>query len=249
MAEINGTLAIGEIVEVSTIAFTAQCLEDPRPKSPRLFDPPDFGSFVKIGSAQRNGSQEAASGPSEEEEDPFATPTPSDDFSNKFSNARLSPNTVFALVCHARMSSLDPTRRAAALGYADEAELLAHQPQLAELITTEFSGLLVAFSDEGGRLRRHLPARPPKIHSRVCACQDDEVRAVTADLRFLRPILSPAGGNLPAVPQDELIAAALRTAWRAQGGDQSYLLNAGKKLLELLSDDYDRLQAIMGSVL
>jgi hypothetical protein len=245
MAEINGTTPIGEIVEVSTTGFTAQCLTDPRPATPCLFDPPDFGSFVKIGGQGRNGSHELPQTNSGEEEDPFASQASL----LSVSETRLAPNTAFALVCHARMSSLDPTRRAGALGYADEAELLAHQPQLAELITTEFSGLLVAFTDEEGRLHRRLPARPPRIHSRVSECEEQEVRSLTADLGFLRPILAPVGGPQSAVPQDELVAAALRTAWSSHGRSQDYLLRAGKKILELLADDYGRLQAIMGSLL
>ena len=40
---------IGEIIEAGTTAFVAQCLEVPREIVPRLYDPPPFGSFVKIG--------------------------------------------------------------------------------------------------------------------------------------------------------------------------------------------------------
>ena len=40
---------IGEIIEVGTTAFVAQCLEVPREIVPCLYDPPPFGSFIKIG--------------------------------------------------------------------------------------------------------------------------------------------------------------------------------------------------------
>ncbi|HEX5323636.1 MAG TPA: hypothetical protein VFW40_07615 [Capsulimonadaceae bacterium] len=245
MAEIDGTSPIGEIVEVSTVSFTAQCLADPRPPAPCLFDPPDFGSFVKIGWSAERGMESRAVKIEVEEEDPFAAPV----LSARPEPFYLAPNITFALVCHAQMSSFDSTRRASALGYPSEAELLAHQPQLAELITTEFSGLLVAFTDPEGCLHRHLPARPPKIHARVGLCQPDETRVLTADLSFLRPLLASASGSISLAPQNELVAAALRTAWSAHGRSQAYLLEAGKKLLELLSDDYDRLQAIIESVL
>ena len=40
---------IGEIIEAGTTAFVAQCLEVPREIVSRLYDPPPFGAFVKIG--------------------------------------------------------------------------------------------------------------------------------------------------------------------------------------------------------
>src|ERR1700712_4864865 len=47
--EIVTNKPIGEIIEAGTTAFVAQCLEVPREIVPRLYDPPPFGSFVKIG--------------------------------------------------------------------------------------------------------------------------------------------------------------------------------------------------------
>lgn len=234
------TLVIGEIVEVSTLAFTAQCLKRPRPDTPCFFDPPDFGTLVKI--APSLASAPPAARNDDEEEDPFA-PAPSK------SAEYLAPNATFAVVSYARMGSLEPGRRASALGYADESELFAHQPQLAELITTEFSGILIAHTDDTGRLLRYLPPRPPRIHSRVAPCTAEEARAITADASFLRTLIGPSVAGLPSVPQDELASAALRAAWAAHDRSQAYLVDAGKRLLELLADDYERFQAIMGGVL
>ena len=39
---------IGEIIEAGTMAFVAQCLEVPRQITPKLYDPPPLGAFVKL---------------------------------------------------------------------------------------------------------------------------------------------------------------------------------------------------------
>ena len=232
----------GEIIEVSTTAFVAQCLEVPRASAPRLFDPPDLGAFVRIGPRDPGNNPEM---PEEtEEEDPFAAPR-----AQNLGAALLPPNTTYAVVAHARTSSLEPSRRPSALGYEDEDSLRAHQPQIFELLTTEFSGLLIGYTDEDGRLRRHLPPRPPRVHSRVGLCGAREQRALTDDVTFLRHVLSPMTGGLAAAPPDELAAACLRAAWAARGYDEIYIVEAGKVLMQLLADDYDRLQAILRSVL
>jgi hypothetical protein len=242
----KNTPTIGEIIDVTTLAFTAHCLEDPRPTSPCFYDPPAFGSFVRISAVSGTVDPPHPISDGEKEEvDPFATPA-------SFSPAAevlLSSNTVYAIVCHQRMGSLDPSRRPSALGYPDQDSLLAHQPQLAELIATEFCGLLIAHTDGEGRLRRFLPPRPPRIHCRVAECDMQEVRALTAEPSFLRSLLAQSIGGLPAVPQDELAAAALRSAWAAQDHSQAYIVSAGKKLLEFLADDYERFQAIMAGIL
>lgn len=67
---------IGEIIEAGTTAFVAQCLEVPREIVPRLYDPPPFGSFVKLGKPTPilepipNAPEPLDAG--DEEEDPFA---------------------------------------------------------------------------------------------------------------------------------------------------------------------------------
>lgn len=231
---------IGEIIEAATTAFVAQCLEVPRQIVPKLYDPPPLGAFVKIG-RPRQAAPEAKE--VDEEDDPFALPLAS-------SAAPPSDPAIYALVFAASTSSLEPNRRPSALGFADEDELSREQPQIFELLRTEFSGLLVAYSEGDGKpLRRHLPPRPPRIHSRVYPCDADEIRALTDDLSFLRVILLPSGGALPGVPADELAAACLRQARDVSFDDRAFLLRAGKTLAALLAEDYDRLQAILRSVI
>ena len=243
-------LPVGEIVEAGTTAFVAQCLEVPRHIMPKLYDPPPFGSFVKIGGMSPPAVPEASPPPAldapEGEPDPFDTPPlapPSLEMSPL-------PAATYALVFNACTSSLEPSRRPSALGFADEDEMRRQQPQIFELLRTEFSGLLIAYSPgDGGALRRHLPPRPPRIHSRVYECSPDDVRLLTADLGFLRGILLGASGVLGGAPADELAAACLRQARAAHPGDEAFLLGAGRTLAQILADDYERLQAILRSVL
>ena len=235
---------IGEIIEAGTTAFVAQCLEVPREIVPRLYDPPPFGSFVKIGKPAPVTPPPAPLGIADDsEEDPFALPpdTPA---------LPALPPAVYALVYGANTASLEPNRRPSALGFADEDEMRKQQPQIFELLRTEFSGLLIAYSEGGGKpLRRHLPPLPPRIHSRVYPCTPEETRVLTEDLSFLRPVLLPSGGALAGVPSDELAAACLRLARESHPDDQAFLLRAGRTLATLLASDYERLQAILRNVL
>jgi hypothetical protein len=236
---------IGEIVESSTLTFVAQCLEVPRRAEPRLFDPPPFGSFVKV---SRTASTPAVDASPEldtgDEVDPFA--------SSAHSGAEqisLAP-AVYALVYAAETTSIEPNRRPAALGYEDEDDLRRQQPQIFELLRTDFSGLMVAHSIGGDKgLRRYVPPTPPRIHARVYRCQPEEVRALTEDLSFLRSVLAPAGSAVVGLPADELASACLREARAVQHDDARYLLRAGKALAAILAEDYERLQAILRNVI
>jgi hypothetical protein len=250
---------IGEIVEAGTTAFVAQCIKVPNAPIPELHDPPALGAFVKIVQGRVPtltlvGAEESLPSPllgaggllDTEEDDPFAAPLLTQTAPE---NVRLSAAT-YALVYGASTTSLEPNRRPSALGFADEDELRMEQPQIFELLRTEFSGLLIAYStgDEKG-LRRHLPPTPPRIHSRVYPCRPEEVRALTEDLSFLRGVLLPSGGVLSGVSSDELIAACLRRAREVQHDDDKFLQDAGRMLAALLTEDYDRLRAILRAIL
>ena len=244
---------IGEIIEAGTMAFVAQCLEVPRQIISKLYDPPPLGAFVKLCKPPREVPTPPELGlllvgGEADEEDPFA---PSRGRGGDPASAGTPlPAATYALVYGANTSSLEPNRRPSALGFADEDEMRDQQPQIFELLRTEFSGLLIAYAPGDGKaLRRHLPPTPPRIHSRVYVCDAAEVRALTEDLSFLRALLLPSGGALSGVPTDELVAACLRGAREAQRNDQEFLLRAGRTLATLLPEDYDRLQAILKAVI
>ena len=191
---------IGEIIEAGTTAFVAQCLEVPREIVPRLYDPPPFGSFVKIGKAAPPVT--AAEAPplgiasDAEEEDPFATA-----FDAPAPVARLGlgmPPAVYALVYGANTASLEPNRRPSALGFADEDEMRLQQPQIFELLRTEFSGLLIAYSEGGRQAPAPSPAAAAAAHP--------------------QPGLSMQPGRNPAADRRFVVSASHSAAVRRSAG-------------------------------
>ncbi len=241
----DDSIVLGEVVEAATASFVAQCVDCERTEERQLFEPPEFGSLIKI--RQPRASSDATPAEiteSEDESDPFLTLSAAP-ISPRHSVVSL-PGTLYAAVSHASMTALDAGRRPTALGYADEDELRRHQPQIFELITTEFAGVLLAYSDGDGRLRRSLPPRPPRLHSRVLPCTDQEVVALTEDLQFMRRILN--GSIKMEASATDLCAAILRHAWAARKFQPAYLQQAGLQLSALLGSDYESLQTILTSV-
>ncbi len=223
--------ALGEVVEASTAYFRAQC-----PRS-RLHEPPELGAFVKItprGTFDPGGPAPQEVDATDETEDPFADPP-----------ARAAPpppapdGTLYAVVCLATTGPGEPGRRAAAYGL-DEESLRAQQPQIFELLCTEFVARPVACV-EAGRYRLALPPRPPRLHAPVAACAAPEAFAIADAPDFLRAVLAfPVETNA-----DEIIAACLRHAFRERREDFSFLVRAGKRLALLLRDEPERLSALL----
>ena len=169
------------------------------------------------------------------EADPFADPLP--ESAPVLDSA--PDGTLYALVCFALTGSIEPGRRAAAYGL-EEDELHRQQPQIVALLATEFAAIHVGYAQEG-RIRPHLPPRPPRLHARVWECTPHEIRALTESSDFLRPMLVPTGEVSP----DELIAACLRNAYLCRERDTAYLVRMGKQLAMLLRDDPERLTALL----
>jgi hypothetical protein len=219
-------LIIGEVVEASTTRFVAHCPQE------CLYEPPPLGAFVRI-MLQPDASQTE---PQETiEEDPFADPAPQP----MPPTADAPDGTLYAVVCMATTGSVEPGRRPAAYGL-DEQQLREEQPQIFDLLTTEFTALHIGYV-QGGRVRPYLPPRPPRLHAFVTPCTPSEVRALSDSLDFLRALLTAPGEVSP----DELIAAALREAYLQRNQEFAFLVRAGKQLASLLRDDPDRLAALL----
>src|SRR5687768_12599107 len=185
-------------------------------ESRRLDSPPPFGSFVRILPSLNSGS---------EVRDPFeetAAPT----------------GTVYGVVMEARTASRDPNRRAASFGLSED-DLRREQPQIWELLATDFVCLTIAHASEG-EIRPYLPPRPPRLHAPVQPCSESEVCRIVEGLAFLRAI-----STADCACCDELMAAALREGYRCSGKDDEFLVRAGKQLAALLTNDYERLAAIL----
>ena len=205
--------SLGEVVEASTAYFRAQC-----PRS-LLHEPPELGAFVKItprGATipHREDSAHAAA----LEEDPFADPpAPS-----ALEQADAPDGSLYAVVCLAATGPSEPGRRASAYGL-DEELLREQQPQIFELLCTEFVARPVAHV-ESGRIRIALPPRPPRLHAPTRDCNEQETCAIADAPDFLRALLAfPVESNA-----DEIIVACLRRAFKACHQDFAFLVRAGK---------------------
>ena len=148
---------------------------------------------------------------------------------------------VIGIVFNVFTQSIEPNRRPMAYGKTEE-ELRLEQPQIFELLRTEFQALVIGYVDDLGPVQA-LPPQPARIHSFVYPCDDEEVRAFTNTDDYLRSIL-----NTAKIPTDELVIATLRHTLRAHGNSRAYLVRMGKELSRLLGDDYDRLSSIIRRV-
>ena len=181
-----------------------------------VHEPPSLGQFVRVGGSTS----------------PLQSADP-------FESAPVPKGAVYGLVVQARTASREPGRRAASFGLSEE-QLRREQPQLWQLLATDFQCVIVGH-EEAGELRSYLPPKPPRIHAPVYPGSDQEVCQITKSLGFLRTILS----SLACPSPDEAIAASLRIAIRCQGGDEAFAVRAGRELAFLMRDDYERLSAIL----
>ena len=148
---------------------------------------------------------------------------------------------VFGLVSNVTTRSVEPNRRPAAYRKTAE-ELMMEQPQIFELLKTEFEALVIGYVGSPA-IRQTLPPQPPRIHTFVRPCSTEETKQFTDHWDFLRSILSAS-----KAPTDELIIAAMRKAFEAHNRDMAYLVKTGKELSRLVRDDYDRLHSIIRRV-
>jgi hypothetical protein len=154
--------------------------------------------------------------------------------------ARDGAYEVYGVVSGIQTTSLDPGRRALARGRDEVSpeDVYRHNPELPELLRTQFEVVTLGFA-EGPATRRYLPPLPPRLHAFVYRCPPEAMDSLTGDLSFLRTVLAAdlrAGG-------DELVAAAVRQA--GAGREREYLVAAGKELARLLVNDPPRLHAIL----
>ena len=162
---------------------------------------------------------------------------------------------LYAIVSHAEIGSVEPGRQAVALGADfDRDRIRREMPQILELIRTTVRAQVLAFWDGRSRrdgepvVRQTLPPRPAALHDRVRVCGPEAVGRIAAPFDVLR---TRARSRDPAVPADDLIAAALSGLYAAHGrGDDgdTVLVAAGRALARLLDDDHERLQSILRRV-
>ncbi|WP_412063262.1 hypothetical protein [Rubrivirga sp. IMCC45206] len=155
-------------------------------------------------------------------------------------------NVLYGIVSHAETGSVEPGRQAVALGADyDRDRIRREMPQILELVRTTVRAQILAYRDTSGHVRQTLPPRPPELHDRLRLAGPEAVAALAAPFDVLRTL---ARNPDPAVPADDLLAAALRNLRRSHGGGadgDDVLVAAGRALARLLDDDHERLQSIL----
>jgi hypothetical protein len=151
---------------------------------------------------------------------------------------------IYGVVCNAATESVDPGRRPIARGKdeATEEGIYRQNPQLSKLLRTTFDTLVVGHSVEAQRAvpLQYLPPRPPRVHSFVYLCENDEVCSFTQSLDFLTVLLNAKTNSV-----DEIVSACLRQASCAHEDKRAFLVKAGKELAIQLGGELNRLNAIL----
>ena len=152
---------------------------------------------------------------------------------------------VYGVVSHGTTAGLDPGRRAVRRSTEQvyDQAIYDEHPELKRTLRTEFSVLLVGCVEDGVT-RQHLPAQPPPLHYSVHQCTEEEVRAFSERLYYLRLLLSATG----EVPSEQLLAAHVRQAYRQRGEDREWLERAAREIAALLKHDYERLMTVLYAI-
>ncbi len=110
------------------------------------------------------------------------------------------------------------------------------------LVPVEISVVNIGYA-RGGNMHQTLPPRPPLSLAEVNKCDAGDVRAFCRHFDFFRLVL-----NVPELPSDELLGASLCLAaatFDDDGARRAFLVNAGRELAKLLSQDLVRLENIL----
>jgi hypothetical protein len=150
---------------------------------------------------------------------------------------------IYGIVGHAATAGIEPGRRPIARGKDETSEEAVYQnsPQLLKLLRSEFTAAVVGYRD-ADKVRQYLPPLPARIHGFVYLCESEENKEFGESFDFLSILINT---TLP-VPVEELTAAALRQMSAAQDDPRSFLVEGGKELAKLLSNDFIRLKNILG---
>ena len=154
---------------------------------------------------------------------------------------RIGSPPVYAVVREIRNEPLDPSRPLAprGVGLESEDELYAANPQLSAMLTTRFTATIVGYRN-GFTIRQGLPAQPPNLHAFVFFCDAGETAEFASELGCLRLLLADRSPGA-----DSALAGFLRLAAGAASDGRGFLLRAGRTLAAELSNEPQRLQAML----
>jgi hypothetical protein len=146
---------------------------------------------------------------------------------------------IFGLIYDVQVRD-DPAVRQLILVGEIEPEAILDQREN-RLVPIEVSVLVVGYR-RAGMTVQGLPPQPPVSLDLLTICDDDDLRAFTERLDYIRLVL-----GAPQIPGDELLIANLcrAAATRPREVRYQFLLNAGRELARLLNFDLVRLEGIL----
>ncbi|MBC7264192.1 MAG: hypothetical protein H5T64_07500 [Chloroflexi bacterium] len=152
---------------------------------------------------------------------------------------------IYAVVSHGRTAGLDPSRHAVRRGTEDlqDERIYAAHPELEHILRTEFAAVFVGYRREG-HVYQHLPPQPPPLHFSVHACEAEEVKRFSANLRYLRLLLTATG----EVPVEQLLAAHIRQVYELRGRDRNWLEVAAREVAALLKTNSESLMTVLYAI-
>jgi hypothetical protein len=145
---------------------------------------------------------------------------------------------IIAVVYEISSGSIDSVHRPTAMNLT-RAELRHQQPQIFDLLKTDFSAITVGYIKDG-KIYQSVPPHPPQIHDFVYSCDHNQIKEITENLDYIRTLLN-SGTSMC----EDIVEANLKFSYLSRGKDRSFLINAGRELSNLLKDNYDRLSAIL----
>lgn len=145
---------------------------------------------------------------------------------------------IIAVVFDISSGSIDSVHRPTAMNLS-RLELRHQQPQIFDLLKTDFSAITIGYIKDG-KITHSVPPHPPQIHDFVYSCSNNQVKEITDNLDYIRALLN-SGSSMC----EDIIEANLRFSYIARGKNRDFLIGAGRELSNLLKDNYDRLSAIL----
>jgi len=149
-------------------------------------------------------------------------------------------DSVFGIVSYSQTLGLDPTRRPIPRGkyLDDESEIYSANPQLNQLLTTEFKSIIVGHHYQG-EIKLFLSPTPPKIHSFVNKSSHEDIIKFSQHIEFLEPIIN---SNQPQ--SDDIVVSFIKYAYD-EINDNRFIKESSRKLASMLKHDTYRLNSIL----
>ncbi|MEK7434044.1 MAG: hypothetical protein AABZ74_12990 [Cyanobacteriota bacterium] len=148
---------------------------------------------------------------------------------------------IIAVVYEISSGSIDSVHRPTAMNLSRQ-ELRLQQPQIFDLLKTDFSAITIGYIFED-KLYQGIPPHPPQIHDFVYTCDYKEIALITEKKDYLRTLLN-SGVSL----SEELLEATIRYGYYSRGCNRDFLVSSGKELSSLMKDNYDKLSSILKKI-